>query len=84
MREHEKNAMAVARHLESSPHVEKVFYPDMCLYVLYLLLCVCGMCVHTCACAYACVHSHLAVYVCVFMVYSEHICMYIVLYCIRS
>ena len=30
MREHEKNAMAVAKHLESSPHVVKVYYPGMC------------------------------------------------------
>ena len=27
MREHEKNAMTVAKHLESSPHVVKVYYP---------------------------------------------------------
>ena len=29
MREHERNATAVAKHLESSPHVVKVFYPGM-------------------------------------------------------
>ncbi len=27
MKEHERNAMAVARHLENSPHVEEVIYP---------------------------------------------------------
>lgn len=27
MREHEKNAIAVAKHLEKSPFVKQVFYP---------------------------------------------------------
>jgi len=64
MREHEKNAMVVARHQENSPHVEKVFYPGMCFNVLCLLLihivcvfvCVCGMC--------ACTYMYMCVYMC--------------------
>jgi len=33
MRQHEKNAMAVAKYLESSPCVEEVFYPGRCVLV---------------------------------------------------
>ena len=29
MREHQKNAMVVAKFLESSPHVERVIYPGL-------------------------------------------------------
>lgn len=39
MRQHEKNAMVVAKYLESSPCVEEVFYPgrcDMCIYSGYV------------------------------------------------
>ncbi len=36
MKEHQKNAMAVAQFLHSSPHVTEVFYPGACVCVLTL------------------------------------------------
>ena len=38
MREHQKNAMAVAKFLESSPHVKRVIYPGLPSHPEYELL----------------------------------------------
>jgi len=38
MKEHEKNAMAVAKHLENSPHVKTVYYPGTkCFYYTLII-----------------------------------------------
>jgi len=43
MKQHEKNAMAVAKYLESSPYVVEVRYPGKWVLpiIVMLLLCVC-------------------------------------------